>query len=326
MPTQQIYTQDISQKPLVSFIIPTYNLPSTLLMSCLDSIMKLTLDNHEREVIVIDDGSATPIITALTAYQDRIIYIRQNNQGAAAARNMGLRIAQGRYIQFVDGDDMLIPFVYEHCLDIARYRDADIVVFDYTHQQKQQTICCDMQEPITGCQYMLRYNLQASVWRLLFKRDILQGLRFTKALLNEDEEFTPQLLLNANKLFVTHAKAYYYRKRANSCTTSNSTKTLLNRLSDTLKILLKFQEQLDRLPPMERRAMQRRIAQLTMDYIYNVARYTHSLKHVNKAINTLTGYALYPLPDKRYTKKYILFRKLIKNNMGRRVLILLGMR
>ena len=322
MPTQQIYSQGLSKTPLVSFIITTYNLPINLLIECLQSVFSLSLGQDEREIILVDDGSDVCTLQELAAYQNQLIYIRQANQGAAAARNLGLKVANGMYIQFIDGDDALIPFSYEHCLDIIRYKNADVVSFAASSSKKGNN-APSVQGPMTGSAYISQNNLQVMVWKYLFKKDILCGLQFTKGLLNEDEEFTPQLLLRAERMYVTDARAYHYRRRKNSCTTSKAPRTLMKRLQDTENILFHFQDRLDSWPEMERNAMRRRIAQLSMDYLYNVARYTHSINHLNKTIERLGRRGLYPLPKKNYTWKYRLFRSVIQTKMGRKFLILL---
>ena len=111
-------TQNTSQKPLVSFILTYYNLPISYLKECLNSLLLLSLHPNDREIILIDDGSNISPITELEEYKSEIIYIRQRNKGLSEARNTGIRIATGKYIQFIDADDYLIPAVYEHCLDI----------------------------------------------------------------------------------------------------------------------------------------------------------------------------------------------------------------
>ena len=135
---KQILTQDLQKRPLISFIVTTYNLQPELLAECLDSIIALSLSDLEREVILVDDGSDIPAIMQLADYQDNIIYIRQSNRGLSEARNAGMRIATGKYIQFVDGDDKLLPTPYEHCVDIARYNDPDVVMFNFTHKPVNQ--------------------------------------------------------------------------------------------------------------------------------------------------------------------------------------------
>lgn len=326
MSAQQIYSQGSSKMTLVSFIIPVYNLPVKLVTDCLDSIIMLSLDDTEREIIVIDDGSSTSLCSDLQDYWDQIIYIRQRNQGLSVARNVGMRMAQGKYIQFVDGDDALIPFMYEHCLDIVRYHNADMVVFDHVRTKQPGTPTCHVQGPMTGSEYMSNANLKASVWRMLFQQKILHGLQFTPNLANEDEAFTPLLVLHAEQLYVTDAKAYYYRRREQSITNTTNKRYKVKRLNDLLKIITQFQTQLDSFPPMEQSALQRRIAQLSMDYIYNTARDTHSMKHLQKAIAQLKERGLYPLPNKNYTHKYLWFRRLIQTSMGRWMLLLVTWR
>jgi glycosyltransferase involved in cell wall biosynthesis len=121
----------MEQQPLVSFIIPTYNLPEPLLRECIESIMALSLREYEREIIVVDDGSKRAAIACLGDIADTIIYIRQKNSGLSAARNRGIQNASGLYLQFVDGDDLLISNLYEHCLDLARFQKPDMVMFDF---------------------------------------------------------------------------------------------------------------------------------------------------------------------------------------------------
>ena len=123
-----------TQVPLVTFIITTYNLPLEYLEICLKSILQLSLNPREREIIIIDDGSDLSPLNDLIDEQDSFIYVRQRNQGLSMARNRGLQIASGQYIQFVDGDDYLLQTAYEHCLDLVRYHNPDIVYFNFTNK------------------------------------------------------------------------------------------------------------------------------------------------------------------------------------------------
>ena len=75
------------------------------------------------------------------------------------------------------------------------------------------------------------------------------------------------------------------------------------------------------MPETDRQALARRIAQLTMDYLYNTIQLTHSRQRLDDAIATLEQQGLYPLPDKRYTRKYWMFRRLVQSKMGRSLLL-----
>jgi len=91
---------------LVSVIMPTYNRRNYIRES-LDSV--LAQDFSDFEVIVVDDGSTDGTEEVVRPYQDRIRYIRQENRGAGAARNIGIRKARGQYIAFMDSDDLSKP-------------------------------------------------------------------------------------------------------------------------------------------------------------------------------------------------------------------------
>src|SRR5574344_1141314 len=309
--------QPSSQQPLVSFIITAYNLPVEYVQECLNSILSLSLSRSEREIILIDDGSDSSPLDDLLDIRSEIIYLRQRNRGTSEARNIGLRLATGQYIQFIDGDDYLIQASYEHCLDIVRYKAPDIVTFDSTSNQDNEN-SFSFEGPETGSSYLHRTNLHATVWGYIFRHNILMNLRFTPGVLyGEDEEFTPQLFIRADKLFSTNSKAYHYRKQKHSIIQQKDTKHKLRRLADTEHVIFRLQDVAQRLPEKDRVALQRRIAQLSMDYLYNTIRLTKSKKHLDEAIKHLRSRALFPLPDKKYTKKYSLFRQVINTKIGR---------
>lgn len=321
MQTQQTYPQNI-QTPLVSFIITTYNLPLDYLKECLNSIIKLSLNAREREIILLDDGSDISPLNDLIEYQNQIIYLRQPNQGVSVARNYGMMIAKGKYIQFVDGDDYLVQAAYEHCLDIVRYHQPDIVTFHFAKDKTEET-SYELPTPISGTEYLKSYNLHGAVWSYIFRHQISGSLQFTPGIVyGEDEEFTPQLFLRAERIFKMDSEAYYYRENPHSVLHQTDKAKIQLRMDNNLQVLLKLQQKLDVIPIVERQALSRRIAQLTMDYLYNNIRMKHSLIALNKAIAELKQHGLYPLPDKDYTKKYTLFRKMISTFVGRTALLL----
>lgn len=309
----------MENQPLISFIVTTYGIPKEMLTDCLDSILALSLNAREREIILVDDGSKEPPLAWIADKTDEIIYIRQRNQGLSAARNIGIRMATGRYIQFVDGDDMLIRAPYEHCLDIARYQNPDIVLFKAASSTTADTPFT-YEGPTSGSAYMRDNNLHATAWGYIFERKMMGTLRFTPGILHEDEEFTPQLFLRSERLYTTKSEAYFYRQREGSIVNNPNSEHTKRRLADVENILLRLQKLV--VPEADRPAINRRIAQLTMDYLYNVIKLTQSRRTLNETINRLKGYGLYPLPDKDYTQKYKYFRKMISNKVTRQLLFL----
>lgn len=310
----------MTTEPLVSFLISCYNLPTSMLRQCIESILALSLQPSEREIILIDDGSEASPLSSLGTLADALIYIRQENQGLSAARNTAIRMASGKYIQFLDGDDCLLREPYEHCLDIVRKNDADMVMFDFTHHPDVPTT---FGPSITtrGTDYMRQHNIRGSACCYLFKHSILGELRFTLGIFHEDEEFTPLLLLRVETLYITDAKAYFYRQRTESIVTTTDEKKTRQKLDDTRDILCRLNQTADRLPIQERTALQRRVAQLTMAYIYNIIMQTRSQQCLNSRIEELRQMGLFPLPNREYTTKYKWFRIMTSNKLGLKVLL-----
>lgn len=309
-------------QPLVSFIVTYYDLPPQLLHDCIESIMALSLQKEEREIIVIDDGSHTSPTDTLKDLIDDIIYIRQPNSGLSVSRNFGIEACKGEYIQFVDGDDKINTPVYNHCLDLVKNNHPDIVTFHLGDKEEHEATF-EYEGPVEGAEYMRKNNLRASACGYIFRKKTLLHLRFTSGILHEDEEFTPQLFLRAEKVYHTKAKAYFYRERKGSITHEDNKKWVLQRLSDTRGVLYRLAEMADTLSVAERAALQRRIDQLTMDYIYNIITLTHNGKYLERCIDELTQKGLFPLPDKDYTQKYKWFRKLSSTRQGRRMLCMI---
>ena len=262
---------------IVSFILTYYNQPVKMIRECLDSILALSLRPYEREIIIIDDGSQESPMNELMKYGDDITYIRQKNKGLSEARNLGIRMASGAYLQFIDADDMLNQAAYEHSLDLVRYYQDS--------------------EPMTGTELMKNHNIHGSACGYIFSRSILGSLRFTPSIYHEDEEFTPQLLLHANRILRTNAQAYVYRKHKGTITSKKDKRSKIKRFNDKHYVITSLQQLSQSLPYNEQEAMQRRVAQLTMDYIYNVIVQTRSRHYLDRKLSILRREGLFPLPD-----------------------------
>ena len=115
--------------PTVSVIIPAYN-SATYIGETLKSIFDQTFTSHE--VIVINDGSpdTDEFERELQPYAGAVNYLKQENRGAAAARNTGLRAARGEYVAFLDADDRWFPNFLEEQIRFLQSSNADFVFSD----------------------------------------------------------------------------------------------------------------------------------------------------------------------------------------------------
>ena len=313
---------DNTRRPLVSFIVTCYNLPTDMLCECIDSILKLSLQPDEREIIVVDDGSEVSPMNDLLKYGDDIIYVRQKNGGVSVARNTAMDMAKGQYIQIVDGDDCLLTVPYEHCLDIVRHNsEADVVMFDFTHDLSGSQVP-DCFQKKNGAELLRTENIRGAACCCLFRQSVRGRLAFTPGIAyGEDEEFTPQLLIRAETVYVTDAKAYFYRERTTSAVHQTDEASILKRLSDTKEVILHLSRLADTSPQSDKVALQRRVAQLTMDYIYNTILLTRSEEKLNETLGDLRKDGLFPLPDHPYSTKYTWFRRLSNSAIGRKLLL-----
>jgi len=110
---------------LISIIIPAFN-AAICLERCLESVFGQTHKNYE--VIVIDDGSTDATTEILRKYSGKITYASQENRGPSAARNHGLRLAQGEFVAFLDADDYWLPDFLSLCMEFfEQYPDVEAV-------------------------------------------------------------------------------------------------------------------------------------------------------------------------------------------------------
>ena len=119
---------------MVSVIIPSYNRAHTLQRS-IESVLAQTYS--DLEVILVDDGSTDDTEAVVRAIPDpRVRYVRQKNQGACAARNHGIDLADGEFIAFHDSDDLWHPEKLERQLKAVQEHDAAIVCCRLEERQK----------------------------------------------------------------------------------------------------------------------------------------------------------------------------------------------
>ena len=200
----------------VSVIIPVYK-AEKYLNRCLDSLLAQTFENWN--AICIDDGSPDNSGAILDSYadkDDRFVVIHKKNAGVSAARNDGIKKADGEYIFFMDADDWIDVDYLQHMVATAVDANADMVVSGFVSDNKytkpikykKQRVLNTISQKVSGT-----YALTDSyVWRYLFSVKFIKKhkLKFdTKLIAQEDTIFVLNAIALANKI-VTVPYVYYH--------------------------------------------------------------------------------------------------------------------
>ena len=215
----------------ISFVVPIYNVEKYL-EKCVDSFFHQQLLLDEFEVILVDDGSqdsSGSICDRLAAEHRNITVIHQSNRGLSDARNSGMKVAGGRYIQFVDSDDYLEENVMPGLLKVMEEKELDILrfqvreVFDTKEPSLPQFEFSSKEthEVILGSQYLQDFMGYACyACQFLFRTSFLvdNSLWFKSGIIFEDTEWTPRVMNLANRVSSINTLAYNYLVRTGSIT------------------------------------------------------------------------------------------------------------
>lgn len=224
--------QDHKQdNPLISVIVPIFN-GEDYLESCIRSILNQTYPFLQ--IILVDDGSTDSSAEICDSYQQadsRVCVLHTKNAGVSSARNAGLELAKGEFIGFVDSDDWIESSMYETLLGLIKKFQADVACCSYKKigadgsilDFGDNEICvfhgADMLETyVTGRNGRI---LSPAVWNRLFRRQLLEGIRFPPMEKFEDQVFTVQTLMKAEKGVFINTSLYNYRQRPGSLTNTN---------------------------------------------------------------------------------------------------------
>lgn len=221
---------------LISVIIPVYNVENFLKYS-LESIINQTYKNLE--IIIVNDGSTDESKSICEKYEEkdkRIKLINQTNQGLSAARNAGLSIANGKYVGFIDSDDVVSLEFYECLYKLLKENNADIsecasvqisdedlfkgkVKFDNIDSiDNIDFITADSLGALNRINNEESYIIGKSVvvWNKLYKMELFNDIRFPIGKRYEDDFTTYKLFNKINKLVSTEKVLYNYVQRKNS--------------------------------------------------------------------------------------------------------------
>lgn len=221
----------------LSIILPVYNVEK-FLPACLDSIYNQDIAEDEFEIIAVIDGSPDNSKAVLIDYckmHKNIIVIEQENSGVSAARNNGFKHATGKYIWFIDPDDLIVKNCFKKIYDSLEEHNADVFEFeydtceeDYIYENKQVDFNVDGTD---------KEGATASGWLLVCRRDYLtqNNIFFNEKLsYGEDYLWVLQVKYRKHINIFTNSKLYIYRQRKGSAMHQKSREKAKKHFEDML--------------------------------------------------------------------------------------------
>lgn len=213
---------------LISIIIPAYNLEHEI-VDCLNSVLSQTYANFE--IIIIDDGSVDGTCQICCEFEKkdcRVKVIRQENKGVSAARNRGIETAKGKYIAFIDGDDVMMPDFLKTLHDDITSSDADIAMCGFVPSYDKTAILPRGSNALTlydqrdGIIDLLCFNNHTvALWNKLYKKELWDNIRFDTTLKKGEDLKANFLVFNlCSKSIYRDENLYLYYKRPGSETMS----------------------------------------------------------------------------------------------------------
>ncbi|WHY61118.1 glycosyltransferase family 2 protein [Cytobacillus firmus] len=216
-------------RPELSIVVPVNNV-EMYLDGCVNSILEQNFRNFE--VILIDDGSTDrsgDICKVFAQKDNRVKVVHTKYSGVSAARNMGVGLAKGDYIGFVDSDDRIDKNMYLKLLKAIKETDSDIAVCKLGREIDGKLINDDSQgmETIKELEQTeaMRELFKGVLYRFslcnkLFKKSCFENVKFPEGRIHEDLSTTYKLFANSRKTAYINYLGYIYIKRKNSILTS----------------------------------------------------------------------------------------------------------
>lgn len=221
---------------LISVIVITYNIENYV-RKCLRSIIKQSYKNIE--ILVVDDGSkdkTVEIINQLAIGDSRIKIIQKENGGPSSARNQGLRLAKGKYVVFVDGDDYVADDYIEYLYNLVVRNNSDFAMSKNLFSSKKQAqIEKDHIQVLTPAQVtalLLSTRVVVGSYNKIYKLSFLRKnkIEFNESLFyGEGLSFITTVAQLTNNACIGERRVYFYRKNnIGSATTAFNIKKIQN--------------------------------------------------------------------------------------------------
>ena len=299
----------------LSVIVPTYNMEDYL-PRCLDSLLEQDIPESDYEIIIVNDESKDNSLEIAKAYQQKhanIVICDKKNGGAGAARNSGLNLAKGEFINFVDPDDYIARNVYKTLLDCATTNDVDLLTFKFSTLTKEEVFetKTDLKkldiskiDMVNGIEYYAKGHYYGNaVWWYLINRKYLNktGLSFIEGRWMEDAILTIQLFTNAQRVGILPLDVYRYNINPNSAMTSKEPEHYNGLISDIENAAFVYDDILKGLPDTDEvhQACKKRMKTKQQSYVFfllvRLMKSNLPLKYIPQKLSGFKTIGAYPL-------------------------------
>ena len=239
-PRFKFFSKFINKNPKISIIVPVYN-AGLYLRQCLDSLVNQTL--YDIEVICMNDGSTDDSLEILKEYEmkdNRFKIFSQKNQGQGVARNKCLDKASGEFIMFLDSDDWLDENACKILYENAKLNNLDMLMFliiNYSEESGEfyednyyNLSCLDdkFENSIFNYEDLgeLVFSISVSPCQKIYKKEILDDVRFAENIFFEDNPFYWDAIFSANRISLIKEHLYLRRRHDSSTTAKHNYKFL----------------------------------------------------------------------------------------------------
>ena len=207
-------------KPLVSIIIPLFNCEKYIKNTVLSA---LNQSWPNKEIIVVNDGSSDNSLKQIDSFikEKNIVYVEQGNKGGSAARNKGLEIASGEYIQFLDADDLLAADKIEVQMQ-SLYGREDVLIHGlwarFVNDPKKEELLWEpekfVRKDLKAIEWLCSLQTSACHSWLTPRKLIDKAGKWNEDLiLNQDGEFFSRVVAQSEEVIFNHESKVYYRSQ-----------------------------------------------------------------------------------------------------------------
>lgn len=289
---------------LISVIIPVYNVEKYI-GNCISSILNQNV-NDFLEIILIDDGSSDDSLSVIKEFErnyKNIKVIAQSNKGVSAARNVGMKNAEGKYVYFVDSDDFLEPHSLVKVVELLNKNPIDVLLFKYSKVNesyeaehfKDYYIYDNSSHKMS--KFLKNNTIVAQVWMFIYNLEALRvnNISFIEGVYHEDEDFVSKSLAVCENIYLMDHKVYNYVKRPNSIITTTDPKKNKKKLKDISTVILSLKEfEKSIFDKGKKVGINRKLEQLTMSLVLKLMKLEDEMFNRDILVK-LKDYNLIPL-------------------------------